>query len=55
MNSIFQWAVGLVTAVALSRTCPTCGKVQVVPRQKKAETVPCTRCGTPIPPKETLS
>ena len=52
MTWIYQWAIGLATALSLSRRCPACGKAQVVPRHKKGETVRCTRCGAPIPPKE---
>lgn len=42
----------LVTIIALKRTCPRCGKSQVVPREKRHETVPCKHCGAPVPPEK---
>ena len=36
---------------ALERVCPSCNLKQTVPADKLYESVACTKCGTPLPPK----
>jgi uncharacterized Zn finger protein len=36
---------------ALERECPSCGLKQKVAPDRLKETVPCTQCGTKLPPK----
>lgn len=51
MNALHQWIVGLMSSKALSRRCPNCGKVQVVPKSREWQVVHCKQCGGEIPPK----
>jgi hypothetical protein len=39
------------TMLALARTCPACGRRQVVPSSRKRHGVPCRNCGALVPPK----
>ncbi len=48
MNPLFISAV-TGTIVGLKRTCPKCGRVQVVASNKRRESVRCKFCGTEIP------
>jgi ribosomal protein S27E len=43
------------TIKGLRRTCPKCGHTQIVPADKKNQTVPCSHCGADIPPKKKKS
>jgi len=52
VNPIFQWIKAHTTAKALVRHCPKCRQAQAVPKEQAKETVPCRRCGEPLPPKE---
>jgi ribosomal protein S27E len=47
MGSIF---LGAADALRRKRRCPKCGKEQVVPREKRRETVRCIACGADVPP-----
>ncbi len=47
MGGIFY---GISDALLRKRRCPKCGKEQVVPREKRRETVRCVKCGNEIPP-----
>lgn len=38
--------------LGLKRTCPVCGKDQIVLSRLKRQTVKCKFCGSDIPPKE---
>jgi len=40
----------IVSILALKRTCPVCGKTQIVPKHRRHETVVCHHCGAEIPP-----
>lgn len=51
MNPLFHWVIGLTAARTLARTCPFCGRVQIVAAGKKHEAVSCRRCGGRVPPK----
>ncbi len=42
----------MATARALERLCPKCHRKQLVAPSRRKETVPCTHCGEPIPPKQ---
>ena len=39
----------------IKRTCPKCGHSQVVPVDKRNQTVRCSHCGADIPPKKEKS
>lgn len=41
---------GIMKALANKRTCSYCKKHQVVPPERKRDTVTCKACGRPIPP-----
>jgi ribosomal protein S27E len=48
MNPIF--AAVTAALLHLKRTCPNCNRRQVVPVDKRKETVRCQFCGAAIPP-----
>jgi ribosomal protein S27E len=52
VNPIFSWIITHTVARSLARRCPRCGLEQVVPKEKARLTVPCQRCGAPIPAKK---
>jgi ribosomal protein S27E len=41
---------GIFKALRNKRTCPNCGKQQVVPPERRDQTVECKHCGAEIPP-----
>ncbi len=49
MNPLF---IAALSAVAPVRECPSCHAKQVIPRDKKEETVKCKYCGAEIPPPQ---
>ena len=48
MSAIFSTVVAMI--LNLKRTCPKCGRDQIVPKEKRREKVPCKFCGADIPP-----
>lgn len=42
----------IAVILALKRTCPTCGKSQTVPKDKRHEPVACKHCGAIVPPPD---
>ncbi|MFA6811065.1 MAG: hypothetical protein WCR47_08420 [Desulfoplanes sp.] len=53
MNPFFISTI-IKTIWGLKRTCPQCNHSQIVPADKKFETVCCAHCGADIPPKKHL-
>ena len=49
MIPIFMAILGAISKQSL-RKCPKCGKKQLVPQQKRRETVRCKVCGEEILP-----
>ena len=52
MNPIFQWVMTHTIVKSLVRRCPKCHQDQIVPQDKNQESIPCKKCGFPIPPKK---
>jgi len=50
MNPLLMAVISAV--LHLKRTCPKCHHRQVVPSDKKRETVRCQSCGADIPPRK---
>ncbi len=50
MNPIFTWIIAHTVGKSLARQCLNCRREQVIPKSKINESVPCQRCGKPIPP-----
>jgi uncharacterized protein (DUF983 family) len=50
--SPFPWISAGVAVASLARKCPKCKKVQLVSARAKHRSVPCAKCGTPMPPKQ---
>jgi len=48
MSILFQAVISAI--LNLKRTCPKCGRDQIVPAGKRTETVACKFCGAHIPP-----
>jgi len=48
--SIAAISAALAAIRGLKRTCPRCGKEQIVLREEKHLAVPCRFCGVSIPP-----
>ena len=48
MTIIFQNIITMI--LHLKRTCPKCGRDQVVTREQRRETVRCRYCNEEIPP-----
>lgn len=48
---MYSFLAAIIGALrGLKRTCPGCGKVQLVPKSRKYDRVKCMRCGAEIPP-----
>ena len=45
------WGI-LARVLHRKRRCPSCGREQFVPQNKRHEEVTCKHCGKPIPPAE---
>ncbi len=43
------WGI-LARVLHHKRRCPSCGRQQLVPQDKRDEEVTCKHCGKPIPP-----
>ncbi|WP_156919911.1 30S ribosomal protein S27 [Syntrophorhabdus aromaticivorans] len=48
---MFHIIAALSTVFHLARTCPRCGRRQIVPRSASGKTVKCKFCGADVPPK----
>jgi transcription elongation factor Elf1 len=44
----------IMAVLALKRTCPKCGREQLVSKDEKHKSVKCKFCETTIPPKKKL-
>jgi ribosomal protein S27E len=50
---IHYFAAGVEAArKVLERECPACHHKQVVAISRREESVPCEKCGKPVPPKK---
>lgn len=50
MNPLVHWIISMATRKALSRKCPFCGRVNVVPQELLKRPIACNHCGKEIPP-----
>ena len=50
MNPLYRLAASLMTTLSLTRKCPRCGAVRVVPRGEQDRTLSCGSCGADLPP-----
>jgi len=50
MTNPWLWSI-LIGTHLLRRTCPKCGREQMVSKEKIKETVNCKHCGAAMPPK----
>ena len=52
MSLITASTVAKIMVDKLKRSCPSCKRTQLVPRDKLRDTVKCRFCGKEIPPKK---
>lgn len=50
MNPLIYWLISHTVAKGMTRRCPKCYRVQMVPKTKQHEPVRCKWCGELIPP-----